>query len=39
MTKNSMYIGMDVHQKTIDITVAEEGVTAESGASAPSAAI
>ena len=25
MSKDSMYIGMDVHQKTIDVTVAEEG--------------
>jgi len=25
MAENSMYVGMDVHQKTIDITVAEEG--------------
>lgn len=25
MKKDSMYIGMDVHQKTIDVTVAEEG--------------
>src|SRR5262245_55037187 len=25
MAEHNMYIGMDVHQKTIDITVAEEG--------------
>src|SRR5689334_13162024 len=25
MAKTSMYVGMDVHQKTIDITVAEDG--------------
>jgi hypothetical protein len=39
MSDSSMFIGMDVHQKTIDVTVAEEGRDGECGTSAPSAVI
>ena len=38
MAKRSMFVGMDVHKESIDISLAEEDATARSGTTAASGA-